>query len=86
MLNLDSLSLEELLMKRKGLRRQLSAQTDLHDVRIAVLGGSTTNEVVDFLEIGLLSSGFRPVFYQCDYGRYYEAAVHDPQQTHRFSS
>jgi FkbH-like protein len=78
MINLDSLSLDDLLMKRKGLRRQLAAETGLQDIRIAVLGGSTTNEVVDLLEIGLLSSGFRPNFYQCEYGRYYEEAVLDP--------
>ena len=78
MISLDSFSLDDLLMKRKGLRRQLAAQVGLQDIRIAVLGGSTTNEVVDLLEIGLLSSGFRPSFYQCDYGRYYEEAVLDP--------
>ncbi len=78
MINFDSLSLDDLLMKRKGLRRQLTAQMALRDVRIAVLGGSTSNEVVDFLEIGLLSSGFRPTFYQSEYGRFYEEAVHDP--------
>ena len=78
MMSFDSLSLDELLMKRKGLRRQLSARAGLQDIRIAVLGGSTTNEVVDLLEIGLLSSGFRPSFYQCEYGRYYEEAVLDP--------
>jgi FkbH-like protein len=77
-MSFDSLSLDDLLMKRKGLRRQLSAQAGLQDIRIAVLGGSTTNEVVDLLEIGLLSSGFRPSFYQCEYGRYYEEAVLDP--------
>ena len=78
MINIDSLSLDDLLVKRKGLRRQLAAQAGLQDIRIAVLGGSTTNEVVDLLEIGLLSSGFRPNFYQCEYGRYYEEAVLDP--------
>ncbi len=66
-------------MKRKGLRRRLAEQTGLQKLRIAVLGGSTTNELVDLLEIGLLSSGFRPSFYQCEYGRFYEEAVHDPQ-------
>ncbi|CAN5579011.1 HAD-IIIC family phosphatase [soil metagenome] len=79
MIRIDSLSLDDLLMKRKGLRRQLSAQTDLREIRIAVLGGSTTNEVVDLLELLLLSSGLRPTFYQCEYGRFYEEAVHDPQ-------
>ena len=79
MSNLDTLSLQDLLMKRKGLRRRLSEQTGLQEIRIAVLGGSTTNELVDLWEIGLLSSGFRPTFYQGEYGRYYVEAVHDPQ-------
>jgi FkbH-like protein len=79
MINIDLLSLDDLLMKRKGLRRQLSTQTGLQEIRVAVLGGSTTNEVVDLLELGLLSGGFRPTFYQCEYGRFYEDAVHDPQ-------
>jgi FkbH-like protein len=79
MTNIDLLSLDELLIKRKGLRRQLSTQTGLQEIRIAVLGGSTTNEVVDLLELNLLSGGFRPTLYQCEYGRYYEDAVHDPQ-------
>ena len=77
--DLYSLSLEDLLLKRRRIRRQLLTQTTLRDVRIAVLGGSTTNELVDLLEIGLLSSGFRPTFYHCEYGRFYEEAVHDSQ-------
>ncbi len=79
MTNLDTLSLQDLLTKRKGLRRRLSEQIGLQEIRIAVLGGSTTNELVDLWEIGLLSSGFRPTFYQGEYGRYYVEAVHDPQ-------
>jgi hypothetical protein len=39
MTNLDSLSRDDLLMKRKGLRRQLSAQACLQETRLAVLGG-----------------------------------------------
>ena len=66
-------------MRRKSLRRELIATQGLHDLRVAVLGGSTTNELVDFLEIVLLSDGFRPSFYQSEYGRFYEDAVQDPQ-------
>jgi FkbH-like protein len=84
MVTFDSLSLEDILTKRKGLRRQLSGQTGLQEIRIGVLGGSTTNELVDFWEIGLLSSRFRPTFYQCDYGRYYEEAVHDTERLSDF--
>ena len=39
-------------------------------LRIAVVGGVTTNEVVDFLQLLLLSANFRPVFYQSEYNRY----------------
>jgi FkbH-like protein len=78
-MNLETLPLDDVLMKRRSLRRQLAAGEHLQEIRIAVLGGSTTNEVVDLLELWLLSSGFRPTFHQSEYGRYYEDAVHDPQ-------
>jgi len=74
----DQLSTDDLLLKRKRLRRQLSACADLQPVRIAVLGGSTTQEIVELLEILLLASGFKPEFHQSEYGRFYEDAVHDP--------
>jgi FkbH-like protein len=78
-LNLRAITLGEFLLRRRALRRQLVARTDLTDLRIAVLGGSTTNELVDLLEILLLDGGFRPVFYQSEYGRYYEDAVLEPE-------
>ena len=76
-IELSKLSLDEILMKRKSLRRKLLAQQQLIPVRIAVLGGSTTNELVDLLELQLLDSGIKPDFYQSEYGRYYVEAVHD---------
>ena len=79
MLNLDSYSVEDLLLKRRSLHRQLSAVEGLRELRVAVLGGSSTNELVNLLELHLLSSGFRPVFYTSEYGRFYEEAVHDVQ-------
>jgi FkbH-like protein len=79
MLDLDFCAVTDILLKRKSLRRELSASQRHHDVRIAVLGGSTTDELVNFLELLLLSNGIRPVFYQSVYGRYYEEAVQDPQ-------
>jgi FkbH-like protein len=79
MLDFSFCHVDEILMRRKSLRRELSTAEGLRDLRIAVLGGSTTNELVDFLELLLLSSGFRPCFYQSEYGRYYEDAVQDPQ-------
>jgi hypothetical protein len=77
-MNIDQISMDELLLKRKSLRRQLSAAEGLQPVSIAILGGATTNEVADLLEIFLLASGFQPVFHHSEYGRYYEDAVLDP--------
>jgi FkbH-like protein len=76
--NLDKLSLDDLLMKRRSLRRELAAQLNLHPLRIAVLGGSTTSAIVEVLEILLLSSGFAPSFHESEYGRFYDDPVHDP--------
>ena len=76
-IDLAALPLDAVLSKRKALRRKLSAREGLRPIRIAVLGGSTTNEVVDLLELWLLQSGFAPAFYQSEYGRYYVEAVHD---------
>jgi FkbH-like protein len=76
--NPTTYSLNELLLKRRGLKRRLSALDGLKDIRIAVLGGTTTNEFVDLAEILLLGIGFRPTFYQSEYGRYYEDAVLEP--------
>ena len=76
---LTGLSLSELLMQRKSLRREFLARENLRPIRFAVLGGSTTSELVKLLELWLLDSGFSPTFHETEYGRYYADAVHDPQ-------
>ena len=75
----DDLSSDQLLMQRRKLFLEFSARTDLRAVRIAVLGGSTTSSLVEVVEVLLLALGFRPVFYESEYGRFYEEAVHDPE-------
>jgi FkbH-like protein len=77
--HLDSSSAEFLLTKRKRLRRELLETKGLKEVRIAMLSGSTPNEVADFLELLLLADGFRPEFHHPDFGRYYEEAVLTPE-------
>jgi FkbH-like protein len=81
---LSNISLDEILLKRKSLRRHLLSCPGLKDLRIAVLGGTTTNELVDLLEILLLQDGFRPEFYQSEYGRFYEDAVLEPESIAAF--
>lgn len=72
---IDSVSL---LSKKKKIRRELKEEkVQRTDIRVAILGGSTTDEIKDQLELFLLNYGFNPSFYQSDYGRYWEDAVFD---------
>jgi FkbH-like protein len=79
MIDLNFCSVEELTRMRRSLRQELMGREGLREVRVAVLGGSTTNQLVNVLELLLLADGFRPVIQQGEYGRFYEDAVHDPQ-------
>ena len=63
--------------KRKQLKRELQTQPGLLDVRVAVLGGATTSELVGSLDVLLLSRGIRASFYESQYNRFYEDAVVD---------
>ena len=63
---------ESILRKKKSIRRTLMLQQDLIEKRIAILGGSTTSDIKDVLEIFLLSNGVKPIFYESEYNRYYE--------------
>ena len=77
------LPVEDLLQKRRQLRRELSQHAQM-PVRIAVLGGATTNEVADLLELLLLSEGIKPSFYQSEFNKYYEDAVLEPGKIKAF--
>ena len=79
-MDLHGQPVDYLIRKRKALRRELLEGKNLQNLNIAVLGGSTTSEVVDLLELFLLADGFRPRFYQSEYNRFYEEAVLQPQR------
>ena len=65
-----------LLRKKLRLKKELLANSESYpEKRIAVLGGSTTNEIVDQLELFLLHYGIRPTFYQSEYAQYWQDAV-----------
>ena len=57
----------ELIRRKKSLRRQLLAdQTPRVAKKIAVLGGSTTSDIVKMLELFLLNYGIAPTFYESE--------------------
>lgn len=75
-----------LMRKQKSLRRELLARdnVDYIDKRIAVLCGSTTDDIKNILELFLLHAGIRPQFYQSEYNKYYEDAVFGNSQLDGF--
>ena len=67
---------DELLRKSKKIKRELLADgTQRIHKKIAVLGGSTTHDIIRMLEIFLLQQGIEPEFYESEYARYYEDAM-----------
>lgn len=65
-----------LLKKKRAIKKKILEQnTQRIIVRIAVLGGSTTTDIVSMLELFLLNEGIEPCFYESDYNKYWEDAV-----------
>lgn len=79
------LDTKSLLRKKIAIKRELlNSGSGWINKKVAVFGGSTTNEVVDQLELFLLHFGIRAEFYQSEYGLYYEAAMFGNPQLDTF--
>ena len=63
--------------KRKIKKQLLGSDTTFIKKNIAILGGSTTAEIKNILELFLLKNGIQPVFYESEYNRFYEDSVFD---------
>ena len=76
-----------ILRRKKALRRQLLAREDVSYIskKIAFLGGSTTSDVVQILELFLLNYGIKPEFYESEYNMYYEDAVFGNEELDAFA-
>ncbi|MBR2696497.1 MAG: HAD-IIIC family phosphatase [Parasporobacterium sp.] len=69
---------DEIIRKKKSLRRALMEEEGASarlKKKIAVLGGSTTANVVQVLDLFLLNNGIEADFYQSEYNKYYEDAM-----------
>ena len=75
-----------LLKKKKSIKRTLLADgTPRIEKKIAVLGGSTTNDIIDMTELFLLNYGINPTFYASEYNRYWQDAVFDNPELEAFA-
>ncbi len=74
-----------LLKNRKKIRRELlSDKTERIHKKIAVLGGSTTNDIVSMLDLFLLDKGIECEFYQSEYAEYWQDAMFDNRELAEF--
>lgn len=77
---------EFILKKSKSLKRRLLEEnTPRIKKKIAVLGGSTTHDVVRILELFLLNQGIEPEFYESEYGMYWEDAMFGSKELNAFA-
>ena len=74
-----------LLRKKLKIKKELlSSNANFIEKRIAILGGSTTNEIADQLELFLLGYGIKTTFYQSEYAQYWQDAVFGNQKLDEF--
>jgi len=65
----------ERLRKKKSMLTALRAKPQGLGLRLAILGGSTTAELRDQMEISLREAGFDPQFWEGEYKQWFEDAV-----------
>lgn len=61
--------------RRKTKRELLNDGSNRIKKNIAVLGGSTTNDIIKTLEVLLLAEGIEPTFYESEYNRFWQDAM-----------
>jgi predicted enzyme involved in methoxymalonyl-ACP biosynthesis len=71
---------QEILRKIRAIKRGLEGQPGLVEKRIAILGGSTTAAIKSLIEVFLLNEGIKPLFYESEYGKYFEDIIFDNQE------
>ncbi len=75
-----------IMKKSKGLKKALLADgSERIHKKIAVLGGSTTHDIIKVLELFLLNYGIEPEFYESEYGQYWQDAMFPGEELKLFN-
>ena len=75
----------QILKRKRSIKKQLiSDGSPRIKKKIAVLGGSTTNEIVNILELFLLNYGIEPEFYQSEYNAFWQDAMFGNEELDNF--
>ncbi|MBQ4282977.1 MAG: HAD-IIIC family phosphatase [Lachnospira sp.] len=78
---------EYILKKKKSIKRQLLSREGVSYIekKIAVLGGSTTHDIITIMELFLLNYGIKPEFYESEYGQYWQDVMFDNPELVEFN-
>lgn len=74
-----------LYRKKAKIKRELKEKNNFIKKKVAVLGGSTTNEIVEQLDNFLLYYGISADFYQSEYGQYWQDAMFGSKELDGFA-
>lgn len=64
-----------IMRKRKKMVKELQKKEKLIEKKVAILGGSTTFDIKETLNLFLLNEGIKATFYESEYNKYYEDAL-----------
>jgi len=73
-----------ILRKKKSIKKELLKNEIYIEIKIAILGGSTTAEIKNILELFLLNNGIKPYFYESEYDKYFEDALFGSEELDKF--
>ncbi len=78
---------EFILKKKRSLRRELLKDTETARIKkkVAVLCGSTVNDICDVMRLFLLNTGIEPEFYISEYNKYWEDVMFDNPELEAFA-
>ncbi len=71
------LDAETIVRKCRKIKRELENAPVTAEIRIAILGGSTTEQLKNILELFLRDKGIKANFYESEYNKWYEDACFD---------
>lgn len=75
-----------ILQNKKKIKKEFEASSlQFLEKKIAILGGSTTHDIKNCIELFLLKESIKPIFYESEYGQYYEDAVFGSEKLDTFS-
>lgn len=77
---------EYILKKKKHIKKELLQNSKEYvDAKVAILGGSTTNDIKLVLELFLLNYKIKPVFYESEYNQYWQDAIFPNEELEKFA-